>query len=112
MKIWTIQPPEVYEKVIENGILHVDENGSFYISEAKTEKRHGNCWTFLDCYNWMVSMMDKFNIKGKPDNVNYPWWGWFLFNGKHKNPIYDLMCLVLLEKKWFVLNLKFLIMRY
>lgn len=86
MRVWTIQTVEVYKKLLQNKELYTDEKLSNYIIDAEKEKKVGCYWTFKESYNWMVSMMDKYNIKGHTEEVNYPWWGWYIYNGKHSKP--------------------------
>lgn len=87
MRIWTIQPVNVYDKLMRYGILHYDVKESYYIQEAlETKAKYGNSiWTFKDAYDWISNQM--FNRVGKPPNgVIYPWWGWYRYKGKNKKP--------------------------
>ena len=89
MRIWTIQPVEVYEELLRAKVLFTDAKLSYHLREALKEKENGRYWTFLDSYDWLVSMMDKYNIEGRNESVKYPWWGWYIYDGKHSKP--DLM---------------------
>ena len=91
MRIWTIQPVEVYEKLLREKELSVQDSLSVYLANSDREHEHGSNWTFRDSYDWLVSMMDKFGIVGHTDEVKYPWWGWYKHGGKYKKP--DLRCI-------------------
>ena len=86
MRIWTIQPVEVYKKLLQAKELYTDVQLSHHLLEALKEKEHGRYWTFIDSYKWLVSMMDKYNVKGRVKGVEYPWWGWYIYNGKNSRP--------------------------
>ena len=86
MRLWTIQPIYVYDKLKENGILYVDPKQSEILIDSEREARAGLKWTFKDSYDWMVSMMDENNIKGRNENTFYPWWAWHTYDGKNKKP--------------------------
>ena len=86
MRLWTIQPVGVYEKLKEEKILYVDPIKSDWITDSEMEKKAGAVWTFKDSYDWIVSMMDKYNINGRNKNTIYPWWAWYIYNNNHKKP--------------------------
>ena len=71
MKLWTIQPVEVYEILMRDGLFTCDPKKA---SEP----------TFFDAYNWLVKKLEE--KYPKPKNVQYPIWAWFRFNSKEKKP--------------------------
>lgn len=77
MRIWTIQTPDVYDKILKDGIYICDEEKiSFFIYED-----------FRRAYDWISNIM-KQRISGY--DVKYPIWGWYIIDGKNKKP--DLRC--------------------
>lgn len=85
MRLWTIQPVEVYDELKREKILHVDPKKSDFLNNSEIEKSHGALWTFKDAYDWIVSMMVKHEINGR-ENTFYPWWAWHTYKGKNKKP--------------------------
>ena len=70
MRLWTIQSYEAYEKLINTGILRANKN---YICDEN----------FCYAYKWIIEKM-KSNSIILPENVDYPIWGWYQWNGKRK----------------------------
>ena len=71
MKLWTMQPVEVYDILISEGVFRCDP-------EKVTEP------SFIDRYEWINK---KLNEKDKkPAGVQYPVWAWYRFNSKEKKP--------------------------
>lgn len=73
MRLWTIQPEEVYNIVINNGVFRCDPNHN--------DVEH----FFKNSYEWLVKEMEK-RIGKKPDNIIFPIWAWHTRYGKHKKP--------------------------
>ena len=71
MKLWTMQPVEVYDILTRDGVFTCDPTK---ICEP----------SFIDHYGWIVKKLDEKDPK--PDNVDYPIWAWHRFNGKEKKP--------------------------
>lgn len=72
MKLWTIQPKEIYDYTMKNGIFITDIEKSYWYQDLK------------DAYNWYIKkMIEKIS---KPDNVILPIWAWYRWNGKEKKP--------------------------
>ena len=71
MKLWTMQPVEVYEELLRNG--------TFTCDPAKVCEP-----SFLDRYGWMNNKLNKKDPK--PENIQYPIWAWYRFNSKEKKP--------------------------
>ncbi|WP_304342657.1 DUF3841 domain-containing protein [Chryseobacterium koreense] len=67
MKLWTIQPVEWYEKLLENNII---------FSEQKYLEIEDN---FLRAYEWMIFQMEA-RISNKPVKNMFPIWAWFQYN--------------------------------
>lgn len=70
MKLWTIQSYEAYEKLLYTGTLRADKN---YICDEN----------FCYAYKWIIEKMKSKSII-LPENVEYPIWAWYQFNGKRK----------------------------
>lgn len=70
MRLWTIQPEEVYEQILRDGKYILDEDKS------------SNCKDFNQAYSWLKKQMDIKGIK----NDNNLLWAWHTFNGKHHKP--------------------------
>lgn len=73
MKLWTIQPVEVYGEILEKGYYICDQ------SKAENAK------DFADSYKWMVRQMDKRGIS-HPDNATSPVWAWHTYNWRQHQP--------------------------
>ena len=71
MRLWTMQPIEVYDILMQDGV--------FVCYPSKVCEP-----SFLDRYGWLNN---KLNEKDpKPNNVQYPIWAWYRFDGKEKKP--------------------------
>ena len=75
MKLWTLQPVEVYDSIMKDGAYRCKPE----LSECLTEMN------FYDAYDWLVGQM-KEKIGQPPQNVKYPVWAWHTTYGKHKKP--------------------------
>lgn len=71
MKLWTIQPVEVYEILMRDGVFICDSDK---VGEP----------SFLDRYGWIIEKLN--NKDSKPCHVSYPVWAWFRFDSKEKKP--------------------------
>lgn len=72
MKVWTIQPKEIYEYTMDNGYFVVDISKSDFYSCLKNG------------YDWMV---EKMNEKiPNPNHIKFPIWAWYRWDGKEKRP--------------------------
>jgi len=77
MKLWTIQPFTLYEKLMQTGTLQCDpENVDFWGFEFDN---------FRSAYDWIVEQM-KIRIGQPPEGVQYPFWAWALVDGKNRKP--------------------------
>ena len=70
MRLWTIQSYEAYEKLVDTGILRADKN---CICDEN----------FRYAYKWIIEKMKSKSII-LPENVDYPIWSWYQWNGKRK----------------------------
>ena len=71
MRLWTIQPEEVYNLILEKGFYKCDGR--------KVDK------FFKESYIWLSNQM-KQKLKKKPNNVSFPVWAWHTRNFKRKKP--------------------------
>ena len=71
MKLWTMQPVEVYEILMKDGVFVCDETK---IPEP----------SFKESYDWLNKHLEKKDAK--PSSVKYPIWAWFRFDNKEKKP--------------------------
>lgn len=72
MRIWSIQPVDVFKFIEEYG---------YYICKPSLSL---NCKDFKNAYDWLVTRMEE--RIGKPAGVNYPVWAWHTRDWKHKKP--------------------------
>lgn len=75
MKLWTIQPIEVFNLIEETGVYRCNENFS----------SHLDCESFVNAYNWLSKKME-IKVGPAPEDVKYPVWAWHTRNGKRKKP--------------------------
>lgn len=74
MRLWTIQPVEVYKILMNDGIFVCDPEKSEFYTEWEG---------FKESYEWLVEQMNK-RIGDKPDYVRFPIWARHTVEGKHK----------------------------
>jgi len=77
MKLWTIQPLNVYEKLLTQGTLHCNPDCDGFWGRESQE--------FTAAYDWLAGQM-QFRISPPPEGVQYPFWAWALIDGVSKNP--------------------------
>lgn len=75
MILWSLQPLDVYQSIIETGFYHCKPELSKCIQELN----------FTAAYDWLVDQMKK-RIGPPPPNVKYPVWAWHTTYWKHKKP--------------------------
>ena len=73
MKLWTIQHRAAYDKFMKTGFLRADENHLF----CKDDLRFA--------YDWMAAKMVQ-RFGNPPNNVRYPVWLWYQWEGCRKRP--------------------------
>lgn len=71
MKVWTIQCAEVYDIIQRTGEYSVKED---FIDNY-----------YKSAYLWLTEQM-KNKIGPAPDDVTFPIWAWYRWNGKNKKP--------------------------
>lgn len=72
MILWTIQPEEVYQEIMEDGVYHCDFKRSVM-------------YDWKEAYDWLVKEMKK-RIGPPPANVSYPVWAWYQWRAEKKKP--------------------------
>ena len=75
MKLWTIQPVDVYNNIMSSGKYFCDPNRSSLLEDD----------LFRNAYSWLVKEMEK-RIGDKPEYVKFPVWAWHTWEWKHKKP--------------------------
>ena len=81
MRIWTIQPLEVLDIINETGRFICDKSKSTYGDDEQFQK----------AYKWMIGTMIHDRNITKPDDVELPIWGWYVWNWKHKKPDFRMI---------------------
>lgn len=76
MRLWTVQPEEVYKQLLQNGSLKAEVSKSECLEG-------GNCKCFVDAYKWLIEQMEKRGYN-KPKGYEIPWWAWYRLNGKNE----------------------------
>lgn len=79
MRLWTIQPKELYERLKTDKVVHCDSALSEHIAE----------WGFGPAYDWLAVQMKR-RVGQPPEGVIYPIWAWHTLDWKHRKP--DLRC--------------------
>ena len=69
MKLWTMQPVEVYDLLMQDGVFRCDPTK---VGEP----------SFIDRYGWIVEKLNKKD--NEPENALYPIWAWYKFNSKER----------------------------
>lgn len=87
MKLWTVQPYCIYELIQKEGIYRCNLKKSEHIELDG----------FVDAYEWISNQMKK-KIGNPPNEVEYPVWAWYLYEGKNKRPDMRLSGLKVTEK--------------
>ena len=72
MILWTLQSQEVYEQIQKIGVYHCDFTKS-YMKDWQEQ------------YDWLVREMRK-RIGDPPEDVSYPVWAWYMWEGDRKKP--------------------------
>lgn len=79
MRLYTVQPKEVFEQLKEKGIFRCDKTKSEYLDETD----HTNDG-FINGYNWLVKIMNE--RMQNPNQVEYPIWAWYRRDGSNEYP--------------------------
>lgn len=77
MRLWTVQPIEVWRELKEKGYFICDPMKADYISDKE--------YNFKNSYDWLVKQME-YKIGKRPNGVDYPIWAWHTRDWQHKKP--------------------------
>lgn len=77
MRLWSIQPIEVWNELQTKGYYRCEPSKACFIYDEKSN--------FRDQYIWLVKQM-KQCIGDPPQGVYYPVWAWYIFDSKNKKP--------------------------
>lgn len=75
MRLWTVQPREVYDLITSTGIYSCDGAKADYLNALGNEAP----------YRWMAAQMAK-RVGPPPEGVIFPVWAWHTMNWKHRRP--------------------------
>lgn len=75
MRLWTVQPKDLYEKLLKEKVVRCRIEFSEWVNEPN----------FRKAYDWMVWQMEQ-RIGKAPEGVQYPIWAWHTLAGKNKKP--------------------------
>jgi hypothetical protein len=67
LRIWTIQPAGLYEKLRAKGVLFADG------------RHRDRSWDHA--YRWMIDQMRR---RLPPSQARFPWWGWYRWEGARR----------------------------
>ena len=70
MLLWTIQPLEVYELLVEQDVFRCDRSRVWGVKDGQLK----------EAYDWLVDQMNQ-KIGLPPLGVEYPIWAWHTFCG-------------------------------
>ncbi len=76
MKLWTIQPLEVWEELNKKGYFICDPQKSYCLKDSLS---------FKNAYDWLSREME-YRIGHRPKGVIYPIWAWHTRDWQHKKP--------------------------
>lgn len=105
MRLWTIQPVEVWTKLVSDKVFHCDPEKSVLISDADATL------SFKEPYDWIVRQMRQ-RIGEEPEGVKYPIWAWHTRNWEHNNLTLDAVDTMNRGLNVYVLNLRLMTTRY
>lgn len=77
MRLWTIQPVEVYDLIMKEGVYRCDPSIAFTGLAGDRE--------FFEAYSWLVKQM-AIKVGPPPENVKFPVWAWHTRKWEHKKP--------------------------
>lgn len=75
MRLWTVQPEGLYEKLKTEKVLHCDPAQSEWVTECG----------FGPAYDWISKQM-KVRFGPPPKGVIYPFWAWYTIDWRHQKP--------------------------
>lgn len=75
MRLWTVQPRRLYEKLKAEKVLHCVPELSEMVAE----------WGFGPAYDWLAGQMNV-RVGPPPKDVFYPIWAWHTIEWQHQKP--------------------------
>lgn len=75
MRLWTIQPKKLYEKLETEKVVHCDPAQSVWVTECG----------FSPAYDWLAEQM-KIRVGPPPNGAIYPFWAWHTIEWRHRKP--------------------------
>lgn len=72
MRLWTVQPVEVWKLLQEKGLYVCDKAKSECLEDPY----------FVAAYDWLVAQMED-RVGARPEGVEYPVWAWYTYDGVH-----------------------------
>lgn len=79
MKLWTVQPEEVYNELKNNNIYFCKEKQSPYLYNDDGTKEN----IFYNAYDWLAKKMTEI-IGPPPENIHFPVWAWYRYDWQEK----------------------------
>ncbi len=79
MRLYTIQPKEVWKQIQNENVFICDKSKSYYLDGK--DKTNIN---FVKGYQWLAKQMT--DRIGNPDNIEYPVWAWYKRNDFNEYP--------------------------
>jgi len=92
MRLYTVQPKEVIDKVLKNGSFICDPSKSFHLKYPNTQQ----------AYEWMIKKMN--SCLKNEDNIQYPIWAWYKIDGTNELP--DFNCGIFSNSTCYLLELE------
>ena len=79
MRLFTVQPKEVYDQILHTGMYTCIPDKSEYISNSGEN--------FVEAYKWLIKQMNE-KIENK-ERITYPVWAWYKLDGKNELPDFN-----------------------
>lgn len=105
MRLWTIQPVEVWTKLVSDKVFHCDPEKSVLISDADATL------SFKEPYDWIVRQMRQ-RIGEEPEGVSTRYGLGILEIGSIRNLTLDAVDTMNRGLNVYVLNLRLMTTRY
>lgn len=94
MLLWTIQPLEVYELLMEQSVFRCDRSRAWGLKDDELK----------EAYDWLVDQMNQ-KIGLPPQGVEYPIWAWHTFCGRRGKPDFRRMGLGIRGEEYLCLEI-------
>lgn len=78
MKLFSFQPQEVVQELLNGNPYICDPRKAFFLQEEPHN------FGFKKAYDWLANKME--DKTPKPDGVSYPVWAWHLIDGENTKP--------------------------